>query len=971
MKYLVSILIITCSMTMGWAQQAFEPKVDGTKYYIQVYDGETNEKILYQNAAHPSWQTKIQLADFFDGSLSQLWTFKATAMYPGYYSVFNHDENLTEAHHLMSWNWNAYLGANRDPADSPEMQYRFIEVADGWYKFETIEKEDGLNGIAYTPGADALNLKAEGFVSFSDVKSADVTPQNMINNVFRFVEFDPLTAYDNSLEIGENLYKTYPNAPETARYDFFYALEKGREARVFATESEILASQDMIYEAIAKFTRVVEFDTMLTDALTFINASDADSDVKTSFTALVNNADEAFNAGSLSSEDIEVITLDIAAAKELVEAIIAAQTFGTSLTGLDSRLRSGVANAVSSAKAILISAQGNADAYNAAILHLEKMEDTILEINTATELLEGTQEFEEAKEILSTAIEAAIVAINTVDVTSEELDASIAAMQEAIKTFQKALEAGDTLVELLNAGFESDLADWVVDSPTPSAAYPENKGVDGSRSITCWKGSEYQMRVYQSISGIPNGTYTVSCFATVRTTDDFSLFAASDANYQVLPLVNNGTLTQRTVEIEVTNGMLEFGLKGSGSDNMVPAGSWVVFDAFEVKWASQTKVTNGDFENDLTDWSVEGDVSRAYPENKGVDGSRSITCYGGADYAISVSKTLSGLENGTYAVSAMAKTNVDNAFVVSGESAGVESMVPVTGNQLMKFKTVVTVTDGTLTVGVHGAGENNAVPAGNWVVFDNVEVVRMPNIPVVNAGFNADLTDWLVDSPTPEAAYAQNRGIDGSRSITWWRGSDYQMMVYQSINNISNGTYKISCVYRNSSEGAIGLFAESGANIVDLPLPLYNNGEQDLTKSEIEITVSDGTLSFGIRGQGDNNGVPAGQWIVYDEFQVLLKTITPVYEEAIPQNQEVIPEIIERAIPESEPKIIYSQGGQSLNIQSSDVIVKYAVFSLTGSMVDTQQTSRNSVSIPLNRGIYIVRITTENGVVDTKKMTIY
>lgn len=975
MKYIIIILIALIGIPSVFAQGDMPVMADGkTKYYIKVYDGDTNEKVLYNNASHASWQTKIQVADFFDGSSSQLWSFQATEMFPGYFSVINHDETLSDEAFLMSWSWHAYMGANRDPAISPEMQYRFVEVADGWYKFETIEKEDGLNNQPYTPGADALNITDGGFAQFRDVKSADVTSDNMVNKVFKIVEFNPMALFEDAIIRGDDVYNATPDISESVRYDLFYQLEKAREVRVFGSESQILAHQDILDSVLNNFNMAVSLNDAIEAAEEFIAESVVDNDVKTAFTDLINDASGFLNADVIDYPAINGYITNIDEATKLVNAIETAEEYKLTLAEADPRFVSAVDFAIENAKNILDAEILDVDAASGSIFVLENIKELVIAVTEANELIATTQEaieatgdaeiiqvFEDAKAIYIAEIDAVIAAVSVSGINSSIIDNGLNSLKAAKSTFQKSLEAGDTFIVLNNPGFEAGLENWNVESPTPGAAYPENKGVDGSKSITCWKGADYQMKVYQSITDIPNGNYIVTCMANVNIDSTIALFAESDGIVKMSPVTNIGGLVKRTVEIEVTNGAMEFGIRGAGENNSIPKGNWIVFDEFEVKLSSVVPVANADFEAGLENWDVEGVVAAAYPENKGVDASKSITCWRGQPYNISISQSLA-LDNGVYTLSAVAKTNVDSAFVVFGESEGVVQSAYVVGDQLAKFKTSLTVTDGMLKFGIKGAGEDNAVPKGNWIVFDNIELTRTPDVAVSNWNFEQGMTNWLAEGVTA-AAYAQNKGVDGSQSITCWRGQDYNISVSQTTNGIINGTYAVSVMANTNADSAFVVFGESNDIVKTAPVV----GAQ-LSKTEAIVEVHDGSLKFGVKGAGEDNAVPKGNWVVFDNVELKIQSIIPTYVEVTPSPSELSATGVNDNYLEN--SIIYRQINQSLSISSVNEIVKYKVYSLTGAQVAAESVNNKHISITVPRGIYVVSLLTNTGYVETKKIIV-
>ncbi|HKK61571.1 MAG TPA: T9SS type A sorting domain-containing protein [Bacteroidales bacterium] len=782
MKYIIFVLSLIISVS-SFAQNDIPVKTDGTKYYIQIYDGDTNDKILYHNTEHAAWQTKIQVADFFDGSQNQLWSFNATEMFPGYFSVENYDETLSDEAFLMSWSWNAYMGANRDPSISPEMQYRLVEVVDGWYKFETIEKEDGLNNQPYTPGADALNINAEGFASFRDVKSADITPENMVNKAFKFVEFDPVGLFISAIDRSQELYDANPNAPEALRYDLFYIMEKARETRVFGTEAEMLAFQPKLDSVVNNFNEGVDLFNVVTDAKTFIEDSGAGVDVTNSFNAVIEEVETL-----LISEDVEYELIDeyqtkLLSAQDLVEAIVAAETYDETLQDLDDqRLSTGMGVSIDHAKAVLADIENDGTAYDGEVSLLQKKTELIDEIIAAQELIRNTAEFELAKQTLGEAVETAIIVANNPDATVTDLTSEITSLQDAVEIFKSVIEAG-SIVAIENGGFENDFLRWTPVTDTSWLPYIENKGVDGSQNMTIWKGVDYQFIISQSIEGIPDGTYKISVMAQVSGDNIIELFAESGATVSELSLLNEGGLTKHSMEVEVANGMLQFGIRGAGENNGIPGNQYGVFDNFEIKWMSEFQVSNYDFENDFANWTVDANpAGAAYIENKGVDGSKSVTCWRGAEYSVNISQTLTGLSNGVYSVTAMTNSNRDGSFVVYGSSGAEEGIEDVLSTgALAETSTTLQVNDGTLEFGVKGGGENNTVPASHWIVFDNVEVEIDTITP-----------DYVEIAGVPQYRSKQSDAFADKNDIDIWQSDSYLLIRSSSQSIVSYSVYSIT-----------------------------------------------------------------------------------------------------------------------------------------------------------------------------------
>jgi len=958
MKNLITIILAICSVTFARAQADFVPKFDGTKYYMVIYDGAGNEKVLSFKAG-AGWNEAVTYSNYFDGSNSQLWVFETPDKFPGYINVRNMDESLANKFYLKSWSWNAYLesqsGAREgDQEKDLELIFRFKHVFDGWQALETIEKPSGLYGVEYTPGGDALNINAKGVASFTGVKTTSITKDNAAMKVFKLVEFNPMALFIGAIERGQQLYDTKTNLSAASRFDLFYVLEKARETRVFGTEAQMLAFQQTIDVATVKFINFSELDQSVADAKVFINGSGAEESIKASFNAVVANLEKFLNGTSVDYAKVDGLKADLAAAKSLVTAIVEAKTYHSTLSGVDDpKIASGMLVAINKANTVLADSKSVAADYSNSVSYLAKMKELIIEILSANDLIANTKDFDDAKQVLTADINKIVAIANTPATSLEELTASVKSMQNAIVTFKRALEAGDTVVTLKNAGFEEDLNDWNINSDNAGIPYIEKKGVDGSKSISIWKGADYHVMTSQSVKGLPNGRYQVTVMATVSESDVISLFAVSGSNTVEKKLAfEEWTHTKRTIVVEVNDGTLQFGIKGSGIDNLVPSGRWGVFDNFEVRWLSLIAVNNPGFESDLTGWTSDSDSNGIpYIQNDGIEKSKNMAVWKGSDYHVKTSQTIN-VPNGKYKVSVWAKISAADKislFAESGSNTAV-TVFPVGASAYAKTSLEVSVTDGTLKFGFKGAGADNLIPANVWGTFDNFEVVRIPDVPIVNPNFESDFLGWVKNSDTDWMPYIEKKGVEGSKSVTFWQGVVHHVALSQPLSGLSNGTYDISAMTNASNDNSYLLFGLSGGKENSYSI-LASNA---LVKNKVTATVTDGTLSLGIRGSGDGNMVPAGHWIVFDNFEVKLKTITPEY---IQIKGALNSRMLTGLSPiEDEVTLKWWQTDNTINIESNKVMSLISVYSITGSKIIDINPNSAQVSFPSSRGIYLLRV---------------
>ncbi len=110
---------------------------------------------------------------------------------------------------------------------------------------------------------------------------------------------------------------------------------------------------------------------------------------------------------------------------------------------------------------------------------------------------------------------------------------------------------------------------------TTDAMFTQTGGVSGNR-LTFWKGSTYESYIYQSFTGLRNGTYTLSIQMLSSGNHDSALLVGkpgggTEVNTSLNSVANNWVT--KTITFSVTNGAAEIGLYVDGT-----AGSWLSID---------------------------------------------------------------------------------------------------------------------------------------------------------------------------------------------------------------------------------------------------------------------------------------------------------------------------------------------------------------------------------------------------------
>ena len=236
--------------------------------------------------------------------------------------------------------------------------------------------------------------------------------------------------------------------------------------------------------------------------------------------------------------------------------------------------------------------------------------------------------------------------------------------------------------------------------------------------------SQEMKRVSGALSGfvfLTDGTPVSNASVLLKKTDNradsLTYTAQTDENGKlalngVVPgtyqaIVTSGSLTAVKSNIVITeNKETTMPVVMSKEQITVPNGD------FETKWSAKRTIPN---------WSLEG--TGAYLENKApYAGKTRISFWSSSAFLGHIYQTLTGLENGTYYVTAMIKGDYadgDESYLYAKDSEGnviAKQDMPISENDWIKVGIPVKVTDGTMTIGVYGK-----LSGSMWMNLDNVE----------------------------------------------------------------------------------------------------------------------------------------------------------------------------------------------------------------------------------------------------------
>jgi len=125
-----------------------------------------------------------------------------------------------------------------------------------------------------------------------------------------------------------------------------------------------------------------------------------------------------------------------------------------------------------------------------------------------------------------------------------------------------------------NEGPTQSPASWL-ESGDAASVYTESGGVSGNR-LTFWNSSAFDSYIYQWLTGLPNGTYTLRLSMLGSGTHDSAFLIAKPSNRPEVKTSLNvaaNSWTTQSVSFTVVNGATEIGIYVDGTPN-----SWLMVD---------------------------------------------------------------------------------------------------------------------------------------------------------------------------------------------------------------------------------------------------------------------------------------------------------------------------------------------------------------------------------------------------------
>ncbi|MEK3685064.1 glycosyl hydrolase 53 family protein [Paenibacillus sp. FSL R10-2736] len=339
-----------------------------------------------------------------------------------------------------------------------------------------------------------------------------------------------------------------------------------------------------------------------------------------------------------------------------------------------------------------------------------------------------------------------------------------------------------------NPGFEDELNAWELSGDT-SAVNIEKDAHSGSSALHYYSATPAEFRTSQTITGLENGTYTLSAWVSGGGGEEISEIFAGSRTQQ---FTNTGwqKWSKPVLDlIEVTDGTLTLGAHLKLAD-----GQWGNIDDFELIKKDTSK---------LLDLRVNGATVSGFDPTV-------------QDYSVV-------LPYGTTVLPAV------EAVAEQGISAEITQTAALPGSA-----TVVVKGEVVRTYTLHFTVDLNPVVNSG---FEQVNEAGLPD-------------GWTI--PDPAALTASSDGRTGARSLGFWKDSAFTLDAYQTLTALENGIYMLTAWSQGAGDETKNqLYALNGEKTL-LSSSFANKGWNVWNQAVVEnIKVTDGTLKIGISLEGN------------------------------------------------------------------------------------------------------------------------
>ncbi|NLF05439.1 MAG: hypothetical protein GX593_10635, partial [Actinomycetales bacterium] len=283
-------------------------------------------------------------------------------------------------------------------------------------------------------------------------------------------------------------------------------------------------------------------------------------------------------------------------------------------------------------------------------------------------------------------------------------------------------------------------------------------------------------------------------------------------------------------------------------------------------------------DDDVSMWDFAGTAGTLAVTSSTADsiGNRSVNFWGGSDYTMSVSQTVTGLAPGTYAVAVQGHglSGAEVTLTATTADGALDATATLAGWQAWRTATIPEVEvgeDGTMTVTASGE-----LAAEVWGYLDAFVLTWAGGIPpeepeeplepvtslLTDPSFEDSSDAWVITGTGAEVAAVGSNASHGERAVNFWADAPYAFSVSQQVTGLAPGTYRVSAVTQGGDTGEgdsaeLRLVGSRGTETVPLELAGWQEFRTATTDS---LVVTDGELL--VEAVLD---LSAGAWGTFDQ----------------------------------------------------------------------------------------------------------
>lgn len=450
--------------------------------------------------------------------------------------------------------------------------------------------------------------------------------------------------------------------------------------------------------------------------------------------------------------------------------------------------------------------------------------------------------------------------------------------------------AAGTPIIVSNGSFESDLASWNTSFTPAEGTTPitiQGSWIPiggGTKRLDYWSASAYTANTHQTITGLKNGSYTLSAWVERGAGFNESYMYAKDTGLAEVKanVPESSTWVQISMPLVVANNQLTLGFYADGNANNFMGVDLITLVLDEA--APARALENTSFEQDLTGWETsfgpEGSetpisIKDWTPENGGM---KRLNYWSANAYTADTFQTATGLENGTYTLSAwVARGDGFTQSYMYAKNTGraeVKVNIPVSSSSWTKISLPVVIENNQVTIGFYADGA-----ADKWLGVDLISLVKEEEaqlepvgVAIGNQGFEAEEPAQVISSWSEEgdmdASYTEAPGYLSSYGLTHYSDHDYKVTTSQTITGLENGYYTLTAWAQNGGgQHASYIFArDHGTSEARAAVPIGSTWTKVYLRG---IQVTNGTATIGLFSDAQ-----AGNWTKLD-FVELVKDDQP------------------------------------------------------------------------------------------------